>query len=196
MIFYELLTTNYKQITNMADINLLPQEERVHEQFQLLQKRLSIASISLLAITAILTLLTLVIYTSSVSNRDKLVSQIEASSKRIEALKVSEELIVIVKEKAQAGDKILSNRTNHSAIFEKLAVLIPTGVYFTDIKFTSEKAAISGKASSSANVAGLIASLLSTDGAKIFSSVTMDSLSSDESGVFTFSMTAQLSSLK
>ncbi|OGD89108.1 hypothetical protein A3F45_04190 [Candidatus Curtissbacteria bacterium RIFCSPHIGHO2_12_FULL_41_17] len=180
----------------MADINLLPQEEREHEQFQILQKRLSVASISLLAITAILTLLILVVYTSSVSKRSNLVTQIEASSKRIEDMKAGEELIVVVKEKAQAGDKILSNRTNHSAIFEKLATLIPTGVYFTDVKFTPEKAAISGKASSSANVAGLISSLLSPEGAKIFSSVTMDSLSSDESGVFTFSMTVQLSSSK
>lgn len=176
----------------MADINLLPSEERAHEQFALLQKRLSIFAIALLGVTAIATLVTLVLYTSSVSKRTRLVSEIEDSSKRIEDTKANEELIVVVKEKAQAGDKILSSRTNHPEIFDKLALLIPTGVYFTDVKFAQNKAAISGKASSSANVAGLISSLLSTEGTKLFSSVTMDSLSSDESGVFTFSMSLQL----
>ncbi len=180
----------------MAEINLLPQEERAYEQFALLQKRLSIGAILLLATTAILTIVMLIIYTSSVSRRSNLVARIETSSKGIEELKANEELIVVVKEKAAAADKILSGRTDHSAVFEKLASLIPTGVYFTDVKFAPEKAAISGKASSSANVAGLISSLLSSEGAKVFSSVTMDSLSSDESGVFNFSMTVTLANSK
>jgi len=176
----------------MNEINLLPIEERDREHFQLLQKRLSVGSVALLALTAVLALVTLVLFTASVSKRAGLVAQIEASSKAIEDLKANEELIVVVKEKATAADKILSSRTNHPEIFDKLAALIPTGVYFTDVKFTPDKAAISGKASSSANVAGLISSLLSPEGTKIFSTVTMDSLSSDESGVFTFSMAVEL----
>jgi Tfp pilus assembly protein PilN len=178
----------------MVEINLLPTEERTQEQFLLLSKRLSIVSIVLLVFTAIFTLATLAFFTSLVSKRSDLITGVEENSARLDELKANEELITVIQEKASAADKILSVRTNHVDIFNGLSELIPQGVYFTDIKFSSDKASISGKARSYADVAGLTSSFLSDAGRKIFSAVSVDSLSSDESGVFVFAITAELAS--
>jgi len=179
----------------MAEINLLPVEERAHEQFLLLSKRLSIASIVLLVFTAVFTLATLVLFTSLVSARSDLVTKVEENSSKINELKASEELITVVQEKASAADKLLTARINHKTIFESLSQLIPQGVYFSDIRFSGDKVSISGKAKSYADVAGLASSFLSDEGRKLFSGVSVDSLSSDETGVFVFAITAQLSNL-
>lgn len=179
----------------MAEINLLPVEERAEEQFLLLSKRLSIVSVVILVFTAIFTLTTLAFYTSLVSKRSELITQVEESSGKIEELKASEELIVVVQEKASAADKILLTRINYGVILDSLSQLIPQDVYLSDIKFSSDKAMFSGKARSYADVAGLASSLLSEKGTKIFSGISIDSLSSDESGEFAFAITAELASL-
>ncbi|OGD83208.1 hypothetical protein A2165_04230 [Candidatus Curtissbacteria bacterium RBG_13_40_7] len=176
----------------MAEINLLPLEEKANEQFLLLSKRISIASIILLVFTAIFALGTLAYYSSLAAKRSELVNQLEVRSQEIESLKASEELIVVVSEKASAADQILSTRFNHGEIFNSLTEIIPKDVYFTDIRFSGDKTAISGKAKTYADVAGLVSSFLSEEGNKIFSNISIDSLSSDESGEFAFSITAQL----
>ena len=176
----------------MADINLLPVEERAHERFAPLFKRLSIASVAVLAITAIFTIATLGFFTSLVAKRTQLVADIEASASQINNLKATEELAVVVKEKAQVAQKILAGRTNHRELLDKLARIVPVGVYFTDIKFSAEKVIFSGRARTSADVAGLVSSLLSSEGSQIVSGVTVDSLTSDDAGVYTFAITAQI----
>lgn len=180
----------------MAEINLLPVEERAEEQFLLLSKRLTIASAVILILTAIFTLATLAFFTSLASKRSELVKEVEENSVKIENLKANEELIVVVQEKVSAADKILLARTDHGKILEDLADLIPQDVYFTDIRISSDKLMFSGKAKSYADVAGLATSLLSEKGHKIFSGVSVDSLSSDESGEFSFAITTELAGLK
>lgn len=176
----------------MADINLLPVEEKAQESFLQLQKKLSLISAVILGVVAVFTVVTLIFFTSFSRQRAGLIADISASTSKINELKAREELFVVVKSKAQAADSALSSRVDHVKIFEEFSKLVPLGVYFSDIKFGESKINFSGKGRSSADVAGLVSSLLSADGSKIVSGVSVDSLGSDETGVYVFSMSAQL----
>lgn len=176
----------------MADINLLPEEEKAQEKFVLLSKRLQMASVGFLVLTALLTVLTLVLYTTFSSKNAQLVSEIENASSEIVSLKAQEELLVVVRDKTSASLDLLAKRVEFGNFFNKLADLVPQGVFFTDVRFLSGKAVFSGKAQTSADVAGLVSTLSSARGAAIVSDVAVDSLSSDEVGVFSFVISAKL----
>src|SRR3990167_3992439 len=175
----------------MSDINLVPQEEKATEHFESLKKRLSAASVVLLVLTAVLTLGVLVFFTTQVSKRTQLLSQVEENAQAINNYESQEELLVVVKDKVGPAEQILGQRVEYHQTFEDLAKLVPVGVYFTDIKFVQGKISMNGKAKTSADVAGLVSSLLSTEGSKIISNVTIDTLAADETGSYTFSMQAQ-----
>ncbi len=176
----------------MTDINLLPIEEKTAERFALLRKRLMVVSVGLLAITAVFTLGTLGMFTSMVSKRSEFVDRVQKSSATISSLKPVEELIVVVKGKIAVAEKILGSRTSLADFFNQLSQLLPQGVYFTDLRMSSGKVVISGKARSSAEMASFVSSLSSEKGAQIISGVTIDSLSSDESGAYSFVISASL----
>ncbi|GEM_PF-3125266 len=177
----------------MPDINLLPVEEKAQESFNKVQKKLSVISVAFLAVVAVFTVITLLFFTTLSGARAQLIGKIEASSGQINDLKANEELFVVVKSKAEAADSILGSRIKHPEVFSKFSQLVPQGVYFSDMKFTDTKISFSGKARSSADIAGLVSSFLSPEGSKVVSSVSVESLSSDETGVYVFAMSAQLS---
>lgn len=176
----------------MADINLLPEEEKAQEKFLLLSKRLQMASVGFLVLTALLTVLTLVLYTTFSSRNAQLVSQIGSASSKIASFKDVEELTVVVKDKASGSLDLLAKRVEFANFFNKLADLVPQGVFFTDVRFLSGKAVFSGKAKTSADVATLVSTLSSARGAAIVSDVAVDALSSDEAGIFAFVISAKL----
>lgn len=174
------------------DINLLPYEERAQDRFNDLTRKLSLVSVVFLIICAIFTLVTLVFYTSLAAKRSKLIESVEASSNTINSYKASEELLVVIKNKVSSADKVLSSRTNYPDFFGKFAALTPQGVYLTDFKVNANKVSTNGKARSSADVAGLVASLLSAEGTKLISNVSIGTLSSDEKGTYTFSLSGEV----
>lgn len=174
------------------DINLIPVEQRASERFELLTKKLSLLSVILLVATAIFTLATLFFFTALVSKRSALISEIEQSSSTINSYKASEELATVIKNKASAADKILLSRADYTELFEQFAQLVPQGVYFSDIKISSGKMIVSGKAKTSADIAGFTSALVSAEGSKIISSVSVESLSSDEGGVYSFVVSGKL----
>lgn len=176
----------------MADINLIPQEERTNARVEGLQKKLQIYSVGFLILTAIVTIVTLVVFTMFSSKRAQLVSEVEELSASINKFKDREELIVVVKDKASAADKIISTRVEFTEVFDKFASLIPQGVYFTDIRVASGKIVLSGKAKTSADVAGLANSLSSASAAEVVSDVSIDSMSSDVNGTYSFVASAKL----
>lgn len=176
----------------MADINLLPVEDKGTETSEGIRKKLSIASVVVLVATAAFGVVTLVMFTSIASQRQKIQSRIDTSTSQIESLKDTEAMIVVTKDKASIADKVLSGRADQVNIFNQFAQLVPENVYFTDIKFLGSKATFSCKAKSSADVAGFISSLASDNGTKIISNVNIDSLSSDQEGVYTFNISGQL----
>ncbi|MBI4037890.1 PilN domain-containing protein [Candidatus Curtissbacteria bacterium] len=176
----------------MADINLLPVEEKAQERVQALQKKLSFLSIAALISTAIFTMITLVFFTGLVSTRNELIAAAGDVSGRIERQKKIEELLVVTKSKAAAASNILDARVDHADTFQKLSELIPQNVYFSDMKFSAGKLVVSGKAKTSADMAGLVSSFLSEKGSELISSVTVDSLGSDETGEYQFSLTMGL----
>lgn len=175
----------------MPDINLVPQEERVTERFESLKRRLSATSVVLLVLTAVLTLGVLVFFTTQVSKRTQLLSEVGESAQAINSYKSAEELLVVTKDKVGLSEKVFGQRQEYNQTFDDFAKLVPQGVYFTDIKFSEGKITLNGKAKSSAEVAGLVSSLLSAEGSKIVSNITLDTLTADETGAYTFSMQAQ-----
>lgn len=176
----------------MPDINLLPETERSQERIDDVRKKLSIVSIGLLAITALFTFVTLIFFQMQASKKNNLVSQIQDNSSQINSLKATEELIVVIKGKTTAAENVLKVRQDVPVFFGKLAELVPEGVSFSDMRFTGEKVVISGKARSSAEIAGLVSSLSSSQGSHIISNVSIDSLSSTENGNYSFVLSAQL----
>lgn len=170
----------------MADINLLPQEERENERYFLLVKRLQVAAVGALVVTAILVIITLVMFTTFSSSKTSFSSQIEDLSSRINGLKAQEELLVVIKDKVSNASRLSGARVEYHSLFNKLAAIIPQGVYFTDVRVTSGKTVISGKARSSSDVAGLVSALTSAKGTEIISDVSVDTLSSDEAGIFSY----------
>lgn len=176
----------------MADINLIPQEERESARIELLQKKLQIFSIGFLVFTAVLTILTLSFFAMSISSRSKLIAEVEDASVQINRLKANEELVVVVKDKVSIANQIITSRVEFSEVFEKISRLVPEGVYFTDVRVAAGKMVISGRARTSADVAGLASSLLSASGSQIVSDFSVDSLSSDEEGTYSFVISAKL----
>ena len=165
----------------MEEISLLPAEDKKAESFGLLQKRVTAFAVVLLVITAALTLGTLAFFTKLANDRLKLESRVRASSLEINNLKSTEELLVVTKKKISAAIGVLSGRTDYPTILTTLVGLIPQQVNFSDLKISQGSMVFSGKAKSSADVAGLVSSLVSAEGAKIVSSVTVESLSSVDS---------------
>ena len=176
----------------MADINLLPSEEKKAEQIDLARKKLLYVSIAVLVFTAISTLATLVFFTRLVSARGEMIKKVEDSTAEISNLQVTEELITVAKQKAKTANEIISSRSDVSFLFDKLKQLIPQGVYFTDLRISSGKIVITGKAKSSTEMSGFVTALSSDGGVKIVSDVSIDSLSSDETGAYTFAVSAHL----
>ena len=175
----------------MPDINLVPQEAKSSERFESLKKRFSIGSEILLALTLIFTLGVLVFFTSQVSKRTEYLAQVEESAQTINSYRQQEELLVVVKDKVGLAEQVLGQRAEYHQTFADFAKLVPQGVYFTDIKFAQGKIILNGKAKTSAEVPGLVSSLLSAEGSKIVSNVSIDTLVADETGTYIFSMQAQ-----
>jgi len=175
----------------MPDINLVPVQERVTERFESLKKRLSVGSAILLVLTAVFTLGVLVFFTTQVSKRTQFLDQVEESVQTINSYRQQEELLVVVKDKVGLAEQVLGQRAEYHQTFADFAKLVPQGVYFTDIKFAQDKISLNGKAKTAAEIAGLVSSLLSPEGLKIVSNVTIDTLAADETGEYTFSMQAQ-----
>lgn len=176
----------------MADINLLPQEEKASERVLKLQKNLSIVSFALLILVAIGTVITLVMFTIFASDRNNLNSQIADSTKRIDASREKEELLTVVKKKATAVDKLESTRLDQTKIFNALAELTPNDVYFSGISVKDNKVVVSGKARTSVDMAGFVSSIVNPPGTKYFTAVNLGALSSDAKGEYSFSMEAEI----
>lgn len=176
----------------MSEINLLPQEQRTAQNFGSLYKKLLFAAISLLLLTAVATIGILAIFSVLSARRSLLVTQVEQGTAAIDNFKPVEELQVVIKQKVTVVDKILTARTKLGETFQTLVQLVPQGVFFTDMRFSGTKVSISGRAKTSGNVAGFVSQLVSAKGAGILTNVSVDSLSSDDTGVYAFVLTAQL----
>lgn len=178
--------------TSMADINLLPAEERSAESFENIRRKLLLGSIVALIITGILTIVVLFYFSSLSSQKDKLIKRVETSGSKIETLKAQEELIVVTKEKAIDASKILSARVNIADFFGKFSQLVPQNLYFSDMRISGGKLTASGRARTSGDMASFISALVSSRGVQLVKNVNVDSLSSDDVGAYAFVVNMQL----
>lgn len=176
----------------MADINLLPEEERSTESFENLRRKLLIGSVGALVVAGVLTLLLLVYYTVISSKKAALISKVEASTQKIESLKANEELIVVTKGKVSEAAKILNARTDLYDFFNKFSQLVPQNMYFSDFKIADGKLTASGKAANSSAMASFVSGLVSSTGQRLISNVNVNSLSSDEAGAYDFVINMKL----
>ncbi len=176
----------------MVDINLVPEEQKRTEDFGKLRNKFMFVSVAILVVTAIAAVTTLAFFGYFVSQRQELIARVEDASAEVDNYKVAEELIAVSKDKVQAAAQIINTRINKVNFYTKLAEILPQNVFFTDIKIAQTDVDFNGRAKSSADVAGLISSLLSAKGAGIVSGVSINTLSSDESGEYTFAMKARL----
>lgn len=176
----------------MADINLLSEETRQLESFENLRKKLSVVSVLMLVITAIGTLATLAFFTTLVSERGKLIERVEESSAKVNSYKAVEELAVVTKEKVSLSEQIISKRSDKVVLFNNLASLVPQNVSFSDVKISQGKIVLTGRAKTSADVAAFISALVSAKGTQVVSNTSVDSLVSDEAGVYSFGVSANL----
>ena len=176
----------------MAEINLIPQESKKSDDFEKLRGKIVIVSIIVLVLTALAAIVTLAFFAYRVSQRENLLSKVQEASTTVNSYKENEELIVVTKDKSSISSRILGARLDMVNVFTTLAQIIPKNVYFTDFKITSADIQISGRAGSSAEIAGLMSALLSTEGARIASNVSINSLVSDETGAYTFGLVAKV----
>lgn len=176
----------------MADINLLPAEERKARSFEAWRSRLTIIAVVVLVATTLFTVATLGLFISLAQERSKLVSQVEEASAKINSLKTTEELITVVKTKVTAASGVLAKRIDYPSFFRGLAGLVPVNVYFSDMRFVGDKLVIVGRAKTSSDMAGLVSSLVSAKGAELLTGVSIDSLSTDDQGIYGFVISTQL----
>lgn len=176
----------------MANINLLPVEEKAKVSFGSIQRRVLFGSIVLTVVTGVVTLGILGYFSTLSSARDRSILQVEQSAQQINSYKSTEELLVVIHDKVSDSQKIRDGRLNIDNVFSNLSKLIPQGVYFSDIKFAGNSVSVIGKARTSADAAGLVSSLVSAQAALVFSDVNMDSLATDENGNYTFSLSMNL----
>lgn len=181
----------------MADINLLPSEEKTSDSLNSLQKKLTIFSVLVLAVVAVFTVITLVLFTTAKARENQLKADIEKSASEVAANKTSEELLTVVSKKAQSANKAISGRLIYTDILTKTAELMPKDVYFSDLKISGSKLSTSAKAKTSADVANLVSSFVtSEEGKKLFSSISIDSLATDADNNYAFSVSMQVNSVK
>jgi Tfp pilus assembly protein PilN len=176
----------------MADINPLPAEERANERYYTIVHRLQIASVAILATVAVLTIVTLILFTSASSRHSNLVLELEDLSAAIHNLKPQEELIVVVKDKVGVSQQLVTANIFYNNFFNKLAGIVPSGIYFTDFRVSAGKAVISGKARASGDVGSFVSALTGAKGSELVADVSVDTLSSDETGVFSFVISAKV----
>lgn len=177
----------------MADINLLPSEEKTSDSLNSLQKKLTIVSIVVLAIVAVFTVVTLVLFTTAKSRETQLKADIEKAASDVAANKATEELLTVVSKKATSANKVIAGRLIYTDVITKTAELMPTDVYFSDLKITGSKLTTSAKAKTSADVANLVSSFVtSAEGKKLFSSISIDSLATDADNNYAFSVSMQI----
>lgn len=181
----------------MAEINLLPSEEKISDSLNAWQKKLTIFSVFVLAVVAIFTIVTLVMFTTAKSQETKLNAEIRKSADDVASHKVTEELLTVVSKKAVSANKVISSRLNYTEAITKTAELMPVDVFFSDLKITGTKLTTSATAKTSADVANLVSSFVTSDeGKKLFSSISIDSLTTNADNNYVFSVSMQINDTK
>ena len=176
----------------MPEINLVPEETRKSEDLDKLRGKVTLASVAILVLTAVGAIVTLAFFTYFVSQRGALEAKREKASAIINQYKSAEELLVVTKDKAAVADKLVQSRVDFLKFYGTLVEIIPQRVSFTTISVGREGVDFSGKAGSSADIAGLVSALTSAKGSEIVSTVVVNSLVADETREYSFSISAQL----
>jgi Tfp pilus assembly protein PilN len=173
-------------------LDLIPEEDRKSEDFDKIKSKVTIVAVVILVLTAISAFVTLAFFGYYVSKRQELVERVESAVADVNTYKSAEELLVVAKDKASAAISITTTSGNKVNFLNTFVTLIPQDVFFSDLKLSDADITLTGRARTSADVAGLISSLMSSEGAKLVTDVNINSLSSDATGEYAFGLTAKL----
>jgi len=177
----------------MTDINLLPSEDKVSEKLSSFQKKLTAFSVVVLGVVAVFTIATLVMFTAAKAQESKLNERVGVAAGEVSAEQLTEELLTVVDKKTESATKVIASRMLYTEVLKKTAELMPLGVAFSNLKIDGATMSASATAATSADVANLVSSFVTTDeGEKLFSSMSIDSLATDAEGKYTFSVTMQV----
>jgi len=176
----------------MTDINLVPEESKKTESLDNLKDKLTIVSVAVLALTAIGAVVTLAFFGYFSNQREVNVSRVNEAAGIIDDFKSTEELLVVTKDKASTAESLVNSRVKYVDFFATVVEILPQRVSFNSMNVGKEQVTFSGKAGSSADIAGLVSALTSEKGQEIVSNVDVGSLSSDESKEYNFSVVAEL----
>lgn len=176
----------------MAEINLLPEEERKSEKVDAIKGKITLVSIVVLFLTAISAFVTLAFYTFLINERKENLEVINQAVTKINTYQDVEEILVVVKDKSSNALLVLNSSKDKVKLLSDFAQLIPQDVYFTDVNVTGTEMTLNGLARTSADVAGLVSSMNSSEGKGIVSDVQLGGLVTDNTGIYKFNLTANL----
>lgn len=177
----------------MTDINLLPSEDKVSEKLSSLQKKLTVFSIVVLGAVSVFTITTLVMLTAAKDKEKELKARVRVATDEVTSQQLTEELLTVVDKKVETASKARASRIIYTNVLRRTAELMPTGVFFSDLRIDGLKLSSGSTAKSSSDVANLVSSFVTTDeGKKLFTSMSVDSLATTVDGEYAFSVSMQV----
>lgn len=178
----------------MAEINLLPEEERAKIVREVVKKKFNFFNIGALILITAATIVVfgywgLVSRTNSKLNQD--ITQREATISNFAEV---ETLARLLKNKAAGLVSIFSAQADFGKMLETVATFVPSGVVLSDLTVSEAgKLTLSGEAISSAEFSSLLNAFVDPNlGGRLVSAVSVESLSRDEAGIYKFSISSTL----
>lgn len=165
-------------------INLLPQELREPGRIQGLRSLLTKSSTVLLSVylIALLGIVgTLFIFSRQLNS---VVSQNEALSSQIDALRAREGLLLSIKNRTRVAKSVFAQTISAELIIDKLIGILPPGVEIMEIASDGSSLVVSLRAGNSQALTNLIQTLKRAD----FGKVVMSALNQTNTGDYIFSL--------
>lgn len=178
----------------MAEINLLPEQERKAVAVKRLKNRVTIFSVVSLILAALLSIAVFGYWGVLIAQEKQLGDKLSKLEQQIEGLKTVEGLARVLKNKLAALTVISGKLTNFDKVLTDITQVVPAGVTFSDLTVSDKGIlTLTGNAATATEFSNLVTALLHQDaGGANFSDVAVESLSRDEKGIYKFSISAKL----
>lgn len=178
----------------MPEINLLPEEERKQVAAKKLRRRLTIYSVAAIVICAVIAVVVFSFWTMLTREEKQLTESITGFEKQIENLQNVETLARVLKSKLLAIITTSKQATDFDKILTNITQTIPSGVTLSDLTISEQnQIKFSGSAISSSEFSNLVLALLRSNVGKAnFSSVSVESVTRDDKGLYKFAIAVKL----
>lgn len=178
----------------MAEINLLPEEERKQvETKKVKQKVRKYSSLALIA-TIIVSVFVFAFWVVLVQQDRQLTTKIDDLSSQIKNLSNVESLARVLKNKLSSIVSISAKSQNFEDLLNNVSQIIPAGVTLSDLTVSDQGLiTLTGTAVSASEFSSLVTTLSHQDASRAnFTTVTVESLTRDDKGIYKFAISAKL----